>query len=206
MKKIIAILLVLTCLMGFAACNKDETPDDNNNDGNNTETATVATFTDAIANTDPKVAIITAEVSTTLGELNSRYEIAYNDDGSAVITYTYEKFNSLEEGAANELKTTYTGTVNRAADGTYTSDDELPDLSSVTAGVALDLTKLDASKITINEKGDVLEATVAKADTEKVFGTAFSVDLTLRISLADGKVELVNIDYEGGKIVCQYNY
>ncbi|MBR2650318.1 MAG: hypothetical protein IKD45_01525 [Clostridia bacterium] len=202
MKRIIAVILMLACFACLTACKNNETPD-NGNGGN---TATVETFTTAMANTKPTGAIITATVSTSLGDLTSRFNIVYAEDGSAVITYSYEKFNGIDEGAADEVKTTYEGTVTRAADGTYSSDDaSVPDLSAVNAGVALDLSKLDASKVTINEKGDVLTATVAAADTDDVFGTAFSMDMTLKISIADGQVELVNIDYEGGSIVCQYN-
>ena len=198
MKKIIALLLVICCFGMLFACNND-TPDNGDND--NTNTATVADFSAAIANTKPSLAIVTTKVTSELGVLNAKFEISYNEDGSAAIVYSYEKFNSLEDGATTELKTKYEGTFTRNADGTYIGAEGV-DISSVNAGTAIDLSK--ASNVTINEKGDVLTANVAKADTASVLGSALSADASLKIAIDGGEVELIEIAYSNATIVIQY--
>ena len=198
MKKIIALLLVICCFGMLFACNND-TPDNGDND--NTNTATVADFSAAIANTKPSLAIVTTKVTSELGVLNAKFEISYNEDGSAAIVYSYEKFNLLELGATTELKTKYEGTFTRNADGTYTGAEGV-DISSVNAGTAIDLSK--ASNVTINEKGDVLTANVAKADTASVLGSALSADASLKIAIDGGEVELIEIAYSNTTIVIQY--
>jgi hypothetical protein len=200
MKKIIALLLVICCFGMLFACNND-TPDTGDNDNNNNNTATVADFTAAIANTKPSLAIVTTKITTELGDLNAKFEISYNEDGSAAIVYSYEKFNSIEDGATNELKTKYEGTFTRNADGTYTGAEGV-DISSVTAGTAIDLSK--ATGVTINEKGDVLTANVAKADTAAVLGSALSADAALKIAIDGGEVEIIEITYSNATIVIQY--
>lgn len=159
-------------------------------------------FEDAIANTNPTKAVIEVVTKTALGDLKASYEIAYNEDGSATIKYSYEKFNAIGEGAENELKSTYSGTVTRNADGTYNGTDV--DVSSVGEGIKLNLSAIASDAKTVNEAGDVLSATVAAADTEAVFGSAFSEDVALEITIANEKVSLITMSYASGSIVCRY--
>lgn len=204
MKKIIALLLVVCCFGMLFACNKDDTPDNGGNtDKDNTNTVTVADFTTAINNTKPALVVVTNTVTTEIAELNSRFEIAYNEDGSANVSYSYEKLNTLEESADGELTTTYTGTFTKNADGTFTGADGI-DVSSVAAGAAIDLSKIAAADVSINEKGDILTANVAKADTAAVLGTAINSDVTLKVAIDGGEVDLVTINYTNVEIVIQY--
>ena len=199
MKRIISALMIVCCIFALFACAKKDGGDD-------TANATVSTFQDAIANTSPAFAKIETKVETSLGELKASFEITYKEDGSAVIEYAYEKFNTIDEGAADEEKTTVEGTVTRAADGTVSGDATAPDLSAVTAGTAIDLSAVKAENVTISESGDTLTATVAKDDTDAVFGAEFPADVTFVVTVNAGKVDSFTITYEGAEIKCNYNF
>ncbi len=197
MKKFISVILVLTCLFALCSCSAlSKIPFVGKFFG-----GSASAFSKAIENTNPSVAIIETTVDTSLGELKSKYDIVYNADGSAVITYSYERFNEI---GAEELKSTYTGTITRAADGTYSGDMEAVDVSGIAEGIALDLSAINEDAIVINEAGDVLTATVAAADTAAVFGTAVSKDVTLEITIANDSVTYISMTYEGAKITCRY--
>ena len=201
MKKILALLLALTCIFAVFACQNDPADNGGNNNDNNTPTVSVADFNAAIASTNPTLTIITGKVTSDLGVLNSRFEIAYNEDGSAVINCTYEKFNKVEE--STDVKTEYTATIVRNADGTYEGAEGV-DTAGVTAGTAIDLTKIAAEAVTINEKGDTLTATVVKADTEKVFGTALSADVALTVTMDGGQIDLIKLVFGAAEFTVQY--
>jgi hypothetical protein len=162
----------------------------------------IAAFTEAIANTNPKNVVVDAVVSTAYGDLKSSITVNYKDDGSAVITYSTEKFNAIGEGAADEIKSTYAGTIVRAADGTYSGDVNNIDVSGVTAGFKVNVEAM--KDYAINEAGDVLTAKVAAADTEAVLGAAYSKDVTVVISINEGVVELVDLTFEGGSVSYKY--
>jgi len=172
-----------------------------NNNGGDTPTG-VAAFNEAIANTNASNVVVETVVNSDLGELNSRYEIVYKEDGSATITYHYEKFNLIGEGADNEIKSEFDGTVTRNADGTYTGDMGDVDLSGVTAGFKVDLSSLE---VTINEAGDVLTATVPAASTEAVLGSAFSEDVALEVSIAGGAVKQIALTFASGSATYTYD-
>lgn len=199
MKKIISVLIMLACLFTFIACNNDETPDDDKQ-----VSVSLSDFVSAIENTKPSIAVIDATVTTDLGDLTSKYTVTYNEDGSATIAYTYEKFNSLDQGAAEDEKTTYSGTVTRAADGTYSGDDNAPDLSGITNGTSIKLSELGEDDYTVTD-GDTLTATVAADKTEAVLGTKVSKEVTLKVCIDGGAVEYVEISYEGATVKSTYN-
>ena len=202
MKKIIAILLLVCCVAAMSSCsiiNKVLGKDDGEGNGNNAPTG-FAAFTSAISATNASNVQVTSTTETSLGKLTTTLSVAFKNDGSAVINYSYERFNEIGEGAADEIKSTVTGTITRAADGTYSGDmiDGI-DLSAVAAGPALNISSLE-SIATINEGGDVLTATVAAASSEAVFGSAFSKDVALEITIKDGAVKYIDIEFENGSV------
>ena len=200
MKKIICAVIALCSLLTFVACN-------GNNNNNQGGPATVATFQSAIDSTNPAFATIKTAVTTVLGDLNAKYDITYRTDGSASIEYTYEKFNKLGEGADNEPKTVYTGTINRTAEGVLSGDvNDAPDLDSVSAGTAMALASIPAESVTISESGDTLTATVTKDNSQSVFGVAYSEDVTLVITIANGKIDSIKITGATMSIDCSYKY
>ena len=200
MKKILSLILVITCFGLLMSCDMLSSITGGGNDG----AKGIDAFVTAIENTNPKNIIVDIEVETSLGELTSKYTVNYNDDGSAVITYTTEKFNAIGEGAEDELKSTVTGTVTKNADGTFTGDTNGVDVSGVTAGFKLDVKKMKDTA-TINENNTVLTATVAAADTEAVLGTAYDKDVTVVIAIENGVVELIDLTFEGGSVSYKYN-
>ena len=196
MKKIFALLLIVCMAFSFAACGK----------GDNGETSVdVSAFTAAIAATNPAGSIITVKSTTAIGELNAKYTVAYNAEGGATVNYEVEKFNEFDPANPDaETKTTVTGSVTLAADGSYTGDALIGNVADIAAGVSVDLTAV-ADKATVNEAGDILTVTVPAASTESVIGTAVASDVTLVIVLSGSTVEQVNISYTGTEIVCKYN-
>ncbi len=203
MKKIFSVILVLTCIFALFSCELPFGGGKNNggNGGGDTPVG-VAAFNDAIANTNAANVIVESVVNSELGELNSRYDIVYNEDGSATITYEYEKFNLITgEDSGNELKSKFNGVVTRNADGSYTGDMGEVDLSGVTAGFKVDLSSLE---VTINEAGDVLTATVPAANTQAVLGSAFSEDIALEVTIEGGAVKQIALTFASGSVT--YNY
>ena len=199
MKKILSVVLVLTCMFALFSCNF-ELPFGNG--GNDNANEGVAAFTAAIENTNASNIIVESVVNSELGELESRYEIVYNADGSATITYEYEQFNLIGEGADNELVSTFSGVVTRNADGTYSGDMPAVDLTGVTAGVKLNLAAVEA---TVNESGDVLTANVAAANTEAGLGSAFSEDVALEMTIANGAVKQISLTFASGSVNYSYD-
>ena len=200
MKKILSLILVITCFGLLMSCDMLSSITGGGNGG----AKGIDAFVTAIENTNPKNITVDIEVETSLGELTSKYTVNYNDDGSAVITYTTEKFNAIGEGAEDELKSTVTGTVTKNADGTFTGDTNGVDVSGVTAGFKLDVKKMKDTA-TINETNTVLTATVAAADTEAVLGAAYDKDVTVVIAIENGAVELIDLTFEGGSVSYKYN-
>ncbi len=199
MKKIISVILVICCMLTVCSCSaiKDKF-------GKKGEDSLVAPFETAVANTNASNVIVNSEVETELGKLTSKLEVNFASDGSANIVYTYEKFNLIGEGAEDEIKSTVTCNIVRAADGTYSGDmPEGLDLSAVSAAPAL---KLEAVKDTavVNEVGDVLTVAVSADVSAEVYGSALSYDSELEISIKNGAVSLMEITFEGGKITYQY--
>ena len=200
MRKIISLVLVIACFGLLMSCDMISSITGGGNDG----TKGIDAFVEAVENTNPKNITVDIEVETALGDLTSKYTVNYKEDGSAVISYTVEKFNAIGEGAEDELKSTVTGTVTKNADGTFTGDTNGADVSGATAGFKLDVKKLKDTATT-NENSTVLTATVAAADTEAVLGSAFDKDVTVVIAIADGAVELIDLTFEGGSISYKYD-
>lgn len=172
MKKIISLILVVLCLGAFVSCGGG-----------------VGGFESAMENTNPAQTIITTVTHTNLGDLNAEYKIMYKADGTAVMNYTYERFATLDE-VSDEPIVVVSGSTTLAADGSYTGD-----VAGTIVGVSS--TKFDLGEISdavINEAGDILTATVPAADTEAVFGKAFSEDITLEMVMANDVISTVKMN------------
>ena len=117
MKKIIALLLALTCVFALVACGDDPAPTPDGGDTPNYEN--LAPFTAAIAASNPASASISvSQIATQFNvTMNGEYDVVYNEDGSATIEYSYDKFNEITD-ETTEVTTTVTGTATVAADGT----------------------------------------------------------------------------------------
>lgn len=187
MKKIIALILAISCLLCLASCQfiggekPAEIPDDS------------ASIPDIQAKVDasaPAGAEITVTYKTTLGDLNGSYDVLYNEDGTATVSYSYEKFNTLGEGST-ELKSTTTGTVTVAADGSVSGDLGTEGLTAVSFELKLDADKL--SSVVIN--AGVLSATVKAENTAAVLGVALTYDVQLIVATGTNGVASMTVAY-----------
>lgn len=203
MKKILSIVLILCCMLAICSCSLFKKGGDNDDNGNTA--SGLEAFENAVAATNASYVKYDAEVETDLGKLTTSMTVSYNNDGSATITYAYDKFNSIDEGAADEIMSTVSGTILRAADGTYSGDvPEGLDVSGTAASPAINFAPVKDSAV-VSEKGDVLTLTVPAANSAEVYGSAFSKDSTLEIFIKGGVVSLMEITFEGGVVTYQYN-
>lgn len=208
MKKIIALLLALTCVFALAACGDEPDPTPTPDGGDNTNTyEDLAPFTAAIAASNPASASINvAQTSTQFNvTMNGEYDVVYNEDGSATVEYSYDKYNEITDDTT-EVTTTVTGTATVDKDGNVTGSLN----TTVTAATAIKVT-LDGAKLgDYTVASGALIAKVAAADTASVLGVAISADVTLTITVANGNVATMTISYESTvgpvEIVCSYNY
>lgn len=188
MKKIIALMLVLGCIFACASCqwingSNDNTPDDS---------ASIPDIQAKIDASAPAGADITVTFKTALGDLNGSYDVLYNEDGTATVAYSYEKFNTFTEGATStELKSTVEGTVTVAADGKVSGDLGTEGLTAVSFDLKLDENKL--SSVVIN--AGVLNATVKAENTEAVLGVALSYDAQLVVVTGTNGVTSMTVSY-----------
>lgn len=194
MKKILSVVLLLGCLFSVCSCSFIE-----DKLGIGGGATGLKAFENAIKDCNASNVSVVTVVETELGDLESTISVAYNQDGSALITYTYEEFN-LVDSATEDLKTVTTVTINRAADGTYTGDvPEGLDLAAVTASAAINFAPVK-NDVVINESSDVLTVVVPSANTAEVFGSEFSKDVNLEISLKEGALFAIDLTFEGGRI------
>ena len=106
----------------------------------------------------------------------------------------YEKFNNFSADTAvrDEIKSSYTGTVVVAADGSISSG--LDGVASVEA-VTFEL-NLNPDKLVSYEAGSsVLNAKVAAANTASVIGVAINADVDLVITVGANRVTSVVMTY-----------
>lgn len=189
MKKIISLILMLalalTCVFALASCGEPEekTPDAP------VYSEAAAAFITAYKATTPTTVSTTVKTTVLGVTLQSVYNVTKGTDGSVTMTYTVEQQETLESDA-----TVLTGTVVRDAQGNYSGDGD----SAIYEGYAssgLDIV-IDSSKITDFEvSGNVLRITVAKADTAAVYGKDLGSDAVSVITIANGKVTSVTLNY-----------
>ena len=203
MKRIIAILIVLSCIFALAACNKDK------NEGNKPENSmSVAEVQAKIDASVPAGAKVTVTLASALGDLNGSYNIVYNEDGTATVEYSYELFNPFVEGSfSTDIKSTYTGTTTVAGDGTVTDEiGGVASIQAITFAVKLDESKLDGVSVAAN----ALHAKVKAADTESVLGVAFESDVDLIVTVGSKGVTSIAFSYNSSagsvEVITTYSY
>lgn len=203
MKKIISIMLLLacalTCSFALASCGDPVQPEPENN--------TVA-FSDVSA---PFIAAVNATVANTVdatvkvdvqGEtLYAEYHTVKNSDGTKTMSYAVEVINGAD---SEEHKSFVTGEATSDASGVFTDENAKAFGAN---GIALNLgaftgTDFDAS-------ANVLRISVAADNTPAVLGTAIGADAVVVITVNEGAVVSVTINYQTPastvEIVCEYN-
>lgn len=198
MKRILALILAVFCVLSLASCrkNKDETPAVNAEE--------VAPFQAKIDASVPETATVTVTFKSTLGTLNSEYLVTYNMDGSATVAYTYEEFNTPD---SSEFKSTYEGQTNISTNGTLSSAPEgIASVEALTFDINLDPTKIYSATVT----SGIISIVVKAENTEAVLGVNLGVDATVVISVGTLGVGSVAISYTTAEgtvdIVSTYTY
>ncbi len=170
------------------------------------EKGAIDKFADAIAATTPSA--ITGDVTMTadFGTMNMEYSAQTAADGSFTLNYSYDRFNGIEEGGASDTASKVTGTVTYA-NGTYTGDTNVGKIpaNAVASKLNVKSDKIDA-EISNDEK--ILTATVKAADTKEVFGVEYASDITMSLTMQDGKIASLTLayTYEGASVsvLCTY--
>lgn len=188
MKKILIIMLALTCVFAMFSCGD--------------KGASLDGFKKAVDNTAPTVVNVNVAVETDIGALNSSFKTTYAADGSFVIDYSYEQFNTSTSDA-DDVKSTITGQVTCDKDGNYSDGGALTGTTTAATGAKLNL---DSKKMTytVSKDGNVLTATVKAANTKAVLGIEIASDVTLVVTKAADKIVSYSMEYTNTAITCSY--
>lgn len=193
MKKILTLILVLTCAFALFSCGDDETPAP-------VYTEDAAEFISAFAATTVSNLKVTVTAQTAEGTLTSTYTTAYNADKSGTMTYAIETIpgvDSVEDIVVVE------GTVTFDKDGNYSDGGEI---SGKLGATGVNKFNISSNAIkTFSVDGNVLAITVPAADTQAVIGYAIGSDALVTVTKADGKITSIALSYTGVSIVCEYN-
>ncbi len=191
MKKILALILALTCAFALFACGDDET--------GAVYTEDAAEFITAFGATNPASVNVTVTADTAEGTLTSTYTTVYTAGKISEITYSIETIPGID---STEDIVVLTGTVTCDASGNYSDGGVIASKLGAT-NIKFDYDSNKINNFTID--GNVLSITVAAADTEAVIGYAISSDAVVTVTKGDGQIKFVTLSYDGVSIVCQYN-
>ena len=147
----------------------------------------------AIDSSAPKSADINVEFNSTLGKLEGEYDVVYNEDGTATVDYTYEKFNNFDADTAvrDGVTSEFSGTVVVAADGSVSGLDGVASVEAVTFEL-----NLNPDKISSYEAGSsILTAKVPASNTASVLGVAIDADVELVVTTGADRVTSVVMTY-----------
>lgn len=189
MKRIIALTLIIGCLLCLASCKKEPEVEPEVDYG--PAVAEIQSIVDASA---PGIVNILVTHTSDLGELNGTYYVVYNADGSATVTYTYEKFNEFNENhPTDEIKSPYSGTAHLDADGTVYDEEGNDD---VLDAVFFEL-KLDKSKLEdVTVVAGVLKAKIKAGNTAAVLGTAVGGDVKITVVTGTDGITSMSLSYD----------
>ncbi len=191
MKKILIIMLALTCAFAMFSCGDDES-------------VSLDGFKTAVNNTVPTVVNVSVEVETDLGALTSNFKTTYAADGSFVIDYSYEQFNTISSGDSVDVKSTITGQVTCDKDGNYSDGGAFVGKTTAATGVKLALVSKKMESVAVSADGNVLNATVKAANTKAVLGIEIASDVTLVITKAADKVVSCSMEYDKTTVTCSF--
>ncbi len=198
MKKLLVILLALTCAFTMFSCEGQTAA--------NKKTGSIKDFEKAIEETNPAAIEVQITSDTALGSLAASFKTTFAEDGSFVIEGSYEKFNATTEGEVADVKTVVPVKITCDKSGNYSDGGAFSGSNPAVTGKKLELSKkLDAS---ISNDGNVLTATVKADKTEDVFGVAYATDVILVITKNEGKIISYTMEYAtdngSNKIICNY--
>ena len=190
MKKILIVMLALTCAFAMFSCGD--------------ESVSLDGFKTAVNNTAPTVVNVSVEVETDLGALTSNFKTTYAADGSFVIDYSYEQFNTTSNGDADDVKSTITGQVTCDKDGKYSDGGAFTGTTTVATGAKLALDSKKMESVTVSADGNVLNATVKADNTKAVLGIEIASDVKLVITKVADKVVSYSMEYDKTTVTCSF--
>lgn len=195
MKKLLIILLALTCAFAMFSCAEKSD-------------VSVKDFTAAADATSPKSVSVNVTAELPLGTLTASYNTEFAEDGSFTVAYSYDKFNSLGEGDSDSVTSTVSGTVSCDKNGTYSDAAIASKIPETAKAVKFNL---DTKKMTakISADGNVLTATVTADNTEYVLGYNYGADVTFVMAKAEGKIISLVLTYTSETtgtvtVICNY--
>ena len=215
-KKLICMLLVLTCAFALFACGEDEPPVNNENgNGNQNENPPVvelpdAAFFELIENSDPnRITTVTSttDKSSKVGTVyNGIYDTVINADGSYKFDYSYEIMRTASLGNVGESsKETISGSI-LAADGLYSVDGgqtwsgAIPDVNVL--NVKLDLNRDYLGEYRMSKDGKTLTATVSAENAQKILGIKISTtgNVTVKVESNGTYLAKISVSYENDNV------
>ncbi len=189
MKKIICLLLALTCVFAFASCNEDENPD--------------KAFFDIVNASEPtRIKTLTAYAVGEDDPLNGTYETVINDDG-VVFNYSFQRYATIEDAENPDLEidgnvVTESGKV-YYKDGRYSTDNEnwfseAPDVAA--SAITLNLSLETLTEYELNDAKTTLTATLSADEAEAVLGVKLSADGDIALSVSTNGTYLTRVSVE----------
>ena len=200
MKKILCLILALTCVFGLVSCDGD-----------------AKDFIEIVNSSSPTKIITLTSYNTKEHNFTGRYETTI-DGFNSTLVYEYERFATVDEAVADgtdEYIKTVSGTV-YYKDGRYSEDNEtwvseVPD--AVFQTIKLDLSSKNLGDYEISEDGKTLTATTTAEKAEKMFGTVISTDGDVTVTIQhDGHLlRKIIIAYttenaEAVEVITSYSY
>ena len=188
MKKIIALLLMLTLSFALVACGEPEPPVDPEPTPEEIFAAKVNGFASAVAATSPATAHITVKSENAdYGELNATFDVTYNTDGSIVIDYSVDRLGAINES----FIVTETGRVTCDKDGNYVSGNSFSGTVSAPVAFVINLALFENIRI----EGYNLFGKVSAANTEAAIGVAIDADVNVVVTKNAGKITSMVASY-----------
>ena len=200
------VLLVISIALSMAfitSCGGGSDDDDNKPQGKDG----IDLFNEAILATNPDEITGTVVMTASFGTMTMEYVATLEDDGSFILEYSYDRFNSYGEGGTSDTATKVTGTVTYE-NGTYRGDTDAAKIPTNAVASKINL-KSDKISAKVSNDGKVLAATVKAADTLDVLGVEYASDVTISLTMQNAKIASLTLTYtyEGANVtvLCNYN-
>lgn len=210
MKKIVCLLLAITCLFAVCSCDTNNGNGGTNSDGNGGNNVQVLPIPEIIE--DSKPATVTTQVSYQGEDVLHGNYVTTTDGVNSVFEYEYQRYATIAEMSPTRIKTVK-GKV-------YYRDGQV----STTEGeswVSSEINQIVDFKLRIDENnfetyeltngGKTLKGTIKSENSERVLGSAVAADGNISIEIITNGTYLyyVNISYtsaNGAKVTINTSY
>ncbi len=212
MKKLLAIIIAISCMLCVFSCdNSSGSGDDGKTNAPQIPVSeggiSFAEFVSAAgAMSSVKTSVVkTKFTSPNKGTLESKFEISYNTDGSSTVTITNQRYGNIGEGF---IVTEAPFTVECDKNGNYQIDGT-PAGNVIANGayaINLDQYKLYNARI----EGNALYATVFSSDTAAVLGAEIAATVSISLVVQNGKIATLSASYvkngDTVEVKCEYGF